>query len=516
MARNYLIEIICGECSHLPFDDGKIKLCALLSLPLLLKLCNIFLLAFTNSKLKVSSLRKKSQLFLFLISFVDTICALCPIVFLPPKAFHTNFPFLHLFDAILSISSSLMNKDLLRSRQLSCYGLLSAFFISLLITPPYFYLSILSFPNFFDQLSSLYFQSILLVSMMRMILSLLCSGVFSYHLAHLIDPITIDDRNDYRSLSNTSSNNIPLLALNFDITQFDHTNSWESPLVDVEIPAPSEGEDPAVSVPGTGSLEGLERKEEFENYYQALFLSSISPIFRKASQLQFKGIQDMPPLSPDIYCHHQIVFLSTALRKLFQPHSSSSSSSSHFFFLLFSHYASDFFFTALLLFFKSTLQFLGPIMLQQLVLSAQQEPTPWSQILGQIFILFFSRFLCSFLDTHYHLSSQLLSIKISGALKGTLFGKMMTLSSTSRLRYTIGNLTNLYTVDIDRTVEVLKDVHNFWALPLQVNTLRLPLSVSDLLSFTLSDHGCDVALVLGGILCNVCWIWCRCIDPHCK
>jgi hypothetical protein len=92
----------------------------------------------------------------------------------------------------------------------------------------------------------------------------------------------------------------------------------------------------------------------------------------------------------------------------------------------------------------------------------------------------------------------------------------MTLSSTSRLRYTIGNLTNLYTVDIDRTVEVLKDVHNFWALPLQVNTLRLPLSVSDLLSFTLSDHGCDVALVLGGILCNVCWIWCRCIDPHCK
>jgi hypothetical protein len=86
---------------------------------------------------------------------------------------------------------------------------------------------------------------------------------------------------------------------------------------------------------------------------------------------------------------------------------------------------------------KSILQFIGPIMLQQLVLSAQHNKA-WSKISVQISILFLSRFCCAFLDTHYQLLSQQLSVKISGALKGSLFRKIISLSSTSRLRFTIG------------------------------------------------------------------------------
>lgn len=85
-----------------------------------------------------------------------------------------------------------------------------------------------------------------------------------------------------------------------------------------------------------------------------------------------------------------------------------------------------------------------------------------------ISILFFSRFFCSFFATHYRLLSQKIAIKISGGLKAYLFHKILSLSSTSRLRYTLGNLTNLYAVDIDRIVDVVRDIHSYWSLPLEI------------------------------------------------
>jgi hypothetical protein len=462
MAENYLVNIFCGECFSLSFPAKNISLCEILSLPLLLKLINLFLLGFGHSKSKNSSLRKKSQSSLVLIGLFDTICALCPIVFLRPSLYQTKFPYLHLFDAILSISATLIQKDLLRSKQLSCSGLCSSLVTSLLLSPLYIYLLIAFLPNL-TQSSWLYLQSIVIASLVRTIFSLLWSGIFSYHLLHLIDPIDESGWGNYRSLSNaSSSNNIPLVDLDLDLDLgLAHTISWESFSTNVEISREGEGPTSAAAV----------EEDKYENYYQALFLSSISTMFTKASRSEFKGLQDMPPLPHDIHCHDQIASLSATLHNRFCPPSSHvsppPSSSSAFFLLLVTQYSSDFLFTALLVFFKSTLQFIGPIMLQQLVLSAQHHSS-WSQILGQIFILFFSRFLCSFLDTHYHLSSQLLALKISGALKGTFFSKLISLSSTSRMSYTIGNITNLYTVDIDRIVDVLKDIHNFWALPLQV------------------------------------------------
>lgn len=48
------------------------------------------------------------------------------------------------------------------------------------------------------------------------------------------------------------------------------------------------------------------------------------------------------------------------------------------------------------------------------------------------------------------------------------YQKTLLLSSQSRQAHTTGSITNLYTVDADRVVNVTIALHNFWALPLQI------------------------------------------------
>jgi hypothetical protein len=491
---DYLTQLFCGHCSD--FDlllnhKTIISICALLSCILLLRFLNIFLLGFTNSKSKKSFIRQKFQTFVLFVGLLDSLCAILPLAFIGSNLHFNNFPIVHVCDSFLSISSFLMNKDLLRSKRISFHGLLSSLVISLLTFPLYVYLFISLTPHFMN--SSAYQQSLVILCLIRMIFSLSFSIIISYLLSNLIDPSAAADHGpSYRSLSNaSSSNNIGMINLGFEWGEGNHHNflQWEEPhststsTEQREMEREDQQHSRVMMMEEVEMMQEEEEEEEYETYYEYLFVTVISSVFEKASKSQFAGVDDMPSLSSEAQCHHQINFLSTAIATHFSsppaptPPPASllapaptplQPKASHLFLLIFSRYSFDFLLTALLVLLKSTLQFIGPLMLQQLVLSAQQNK-PWSHISIQIFILFFSRFCCSFLDTHYHLLSQELSIKLSGALKGSLFRKIISLSSTSRLRFTIGNLTNLYTVDIDRIVEVIKDVHNFWSLPLQVS-----------------------------------------------
>eukprot|EP01034_Spumella_vulgaris_P032541 gene32542-40153_t len=57
---------------------------------------------------------------------------------------------------------------------------------------------------------------------------------------------------------------------------------------------------------------------------------------------------------------------------------------------------------------------------------------------------------------------------MAGAIKTCVYQKVLRLSTASRVEYTAGNITNIYTVDIERVVGVIVALHNFWALPLQI------------------------------------------------
>jgi hypothetical protein len=411
-------------------DDETISICLFFGLISLLKFSNILLLGFTNSKGKDSSLRKNPQSTLLILGGIDAISAISPFLVLIGSSHHFhNLPMIHICDFSLSITSSFMTKNLLRSPKLTWFGLLSSVVPSSLIFLLSLSLSI-SLSMTLPHLQSTYQYFLCLCCFIRLFLSLISSCVLITLFSTIADP-SFDQR---RTLNN------------YDLTNLGHHR--ESP---------------------AESIIDHQNEEEFESYYQYLFLTVISPVFVKASKSQFFGLDDLPPLSPEMNCHEQINRLSEGLNTLFTELSPSDSFSLSFriFFLIFSKYSSEFVVTGVLVFFQSLLQFVGPMMLQQLVLSAKQEKSR-SKVFAQIIILFLSKFFGSFLDAHSQLLSQNLSLKISGALKGSFFRKATSFSSGSRLKYPIGRLTNLYTIDVDRVADVFKDIHNCWALPLQI------------------------------------------------
>lgn len=115
------------------------------------------------------------------------------------------------------------------------------------------------------------------------------------------------------------------------------------------------------------------------------------------------------------------------------------------------------------------LAFVGPIMLDALV-SAAEHGAPWMHVVGYILLMFLAEFASAFFLSHYDYRCDKMSVAMGAGLKGLVHSKVLRLSAYSRQLYTIGNLTNLYTVDIERVVGLTIALHYFWVLPLQVIT----------------------------------------------
>ena len=86
--------------------------------------------------------------------------------------------------------------------------------------------------------------------------------------------------------------------------------------------------------------------------------------------------------------------------------------------------------------------------------------------------LFLSKVLVAFVSTQYEFQSAILSIKIAAAIKNAVYQKALKLSTSSRRKYTAGNISNLYTTDIERVVQVVVGGHSIWVLPLQIIAAR--------------------------------------------
>ena len=115
--------------------------------------------------------------------------------------------------------------------------------------------------------------------------------------------------------------------------------------------------------------------------------------------------------------------------------------------------------------------FIGPIILQKLV-DCSTNPTNTWIIAVYILILFLSKIAVAFLSTQYEFQSAVLSIKIAAAIKSAVYQKALKLSTSSRRKYTAGNISNLYTTDIERVVTVVVGGHSIWILPLQIIAAR--------------------------------------------
>jgi ABC-type multidrug transport system fused ATPase/permease subunit len=75
----------------------------------------------------------------------------------------------------------------------------------------------------------------------------------------------------------------------------------------------------------------------------------------------------------------------------------------------------------------------------------------------------------AFSSTQYLFRVTKVQIAVGVAIKTAVFRKTLCLSTDSKREYGVGNISNLYTVDIERTVNTSVALHNFWGLPLQIS-----------------------------------------------
>lgn len=97
---------------------------------------------------------------------------------------------------------------------------------------------------------------------------------------------------------------------------------------------------------------------------------------------------------------------------------------------------------------SSCLSFGGPVLLHRLIVCAETNAAT-SEIALNGLALFVCRLTVSILSTQYTYRAGLIGVSIASGLKSCLYQKTLRLSTNSRRQYTAGNISNLYTVDIE-------------------------------------------------------------------
>lgn len=199
----------------------------------------------------------------------------------------------------------------------------------------------------------------------------------------------------------------------------------------------------------------------------SLTFSWMNSLFLEA---QNKALQqeDAPPLPRKCLCRRNGLLL----RKLWRNNVDTTSSDTDIYKMgLFRSicriYGFEYALTGLNLAGSIILGFLGPLFLNGLVNCAERGDS-LNIISLYIALLFLSRVLMAFLSTQYSYSTAQLSIAVSAATKSCVFRKILRLSTASRRNFTAGNISNLYTIDIERVVSASMALHSFWSLPLQI------------------------------------------------
>jgi ABC-type bacteriocin/lantibiotic exporter with double-glycine peptidase domain len=130
-------------------------------------------------------------------------------------------------------------------------------------------------------------------------------------------------------------------------------------------------------------------------------------------------------------------------------------------------YSREFLMIGFLLLATSLLAFIGPVFLKLLTSCATDPLKNYYNITLYIFLLFFAKLIGAVMSAHFNFRVNNISISIRSGIKYCLFQKLMTISASSK-RSAVGNMTNIYTVDVDRIVTSVISLHNLWIMPLQI------------------------------------------------
>lgn len=112
--------------------------------------------------------------------------------------------------------------------------------------------------------------------------------------------------------------------------------------------------------------------------------------------------------------------------------------------------------------------FVGPMLLNWLV-TYMEDPTEPSWH-GYVYAagLFLSTFLGAMCSTHFNYLIQIVGLKIRAAIITSIYRKSVLVSSVSLSTFSVGEIINFMSTDVDRIVNFCPSFHNFWSLPFQI------------------------------------------------
>ncbi|XP_021258943.1 multidrug resistance-associated protein 1-like isoform X1 [Numida meleagris] len=114
------------------------------------------------------------------------------------------------------------------------------------------------------------------------------------------------------------------------------------------------------------------------------------------------------------------------------------------------------------------LAFTSPqIMKSMITISENHTSSYWSGY-GFAIALFFVVLSQSLLHQLYQRNNMLTAVKIKTAIVGLIFKKALTLASSSRQRYTTGEMVNLMSADAQQLMELTVNINLLWSAPFQI------------------------------------------------
>ena len=447
------IALVCGRCNHEDIVDSA---CFVLFAAVCIRAQMAFWLGFTNSKSKNT---QRDVIFTTAIASIDSICS-----FLPFALSFSDFAYIHCVDAFFSCIAWYLFTTVIRSQRISVWAAACSS-ISLVAVDCVLIYGIIQSSFSFHKDSSLYDKVTFICVSIRVICTFVNTILVSYAMLsdHGLLPWMITSDIYQRIYKSESSH-----AVRVSLMQYQEDGPWDMSSQHQLQEHPHDGSDSdhlvTSTTAGDASSGAMKDTEAFQSHYAVLFVSTVTALFELARTRPIT-LTDIPPLPPErsSTTHAHIV------RQLLQP--SDQLPSPSLLGVLHILYLDEYLAAGGMLLVKSLSVFVGPIMLDKLVQAADNDSS-WNVIACYIAVLFVSKVVSAFSSTHYSLACQNLSVSIAGGIKGALYQKILRLSLTSRQQHTMGKITNLYTVDADRVVNVTIALHNFWALPLQVGNVR--------------------------------------------
>ncbi|XP_042665460.1 multidrug resistance-associated protein 1-like isoform X2 [Centrocercus urophasianus] len=114
------------------------------------------------------------------------------------------------------------------------------------------------------------------------------------------------------------------------------------------------------------------------------------------------------------------------------------------------------------------LAFMSPQIMKSMITVSENHTSSHGSGYGYAIALFFVVLSQTLLHQLYQRNNMLTAVKIKTAVVGLIYKKALTLASSSRQRYTTGEMVNLMSADAQQLMELIVNINLLWSAPFQI------------------------------------------------